>query len=1545
MAQNEINIKVKISDDGSLSLVSQKAEQAAKSTERLTKSRSSYNKGEKGVAGATSNSTKAFSKMQQTMGSGSSGLVAAYATLAANVFALTAAFGVLRRAAAFEQLTAGLNEVGASAGRNLPFTAKKLQEITDGAISAEQALRATAVASSAGFSTVQLEKLTKVAKGASIALGRDMGDALDRLVRGTAKLEPEILDELGIIVRLDDATREYAATLDKTAAELTTFERQQAFLNATTEQGLKKFGGIADALDANPYDQLAASFANLAQAGLELANKVLVPIVDVLAQSPGALLGVLILFTRSIASNLLPSIGAIAIKYREVGAEASKAFKASSKVINREFLAQQKSVGNLAASIKVLPPSIQKMVPAFKAGTLSTKEINIAVVNLKKSEALRAVALQRYSGEALAAKELELAAIRQLRVETEALQAAESKRLVAGAAGSAAAAQSRSGRRAGGVFDKIAGAGAIGGFVAALKGTKLEFKDTMKTFQKEGKVLGSTAAKANLAKNGLRGLGLAARFAGSAFLNAIPGIGMFIFIASTLASFIPDEWIEFFTRSNKVVDEATERFDNFGKVASKLDQYLAGDRTAVEAGNATLKTRIGLMRELSGTINQVIENSESEAEARDNVALATQRFFTSLVKSDQLDTIGKEGVRVVTDIINAMNAGKDTGTAQQLVENFVKPLSSVDSSIDGVGGAISEVKTAFSDLGRSARGPMADTIQRLRALDNEAKKASESVEGLATGIADADLKDLMEIGKKLLIVTGSMPELQDVAGVLADEIEKLDISYIKAVEKAKELTQQSKEVGKVAKNNAFAAGLQVDLQNQSLDQELVALDAREKTAQFMDEGLKKTRELADIAAQRSRLEAKRVTDEEKSLTVVTAIVAARRRNLSIAQKLASLQQSTLDLEMRAAKATKSQEVGRALTPEEDLAIEENFLSRKLAMEDKALSNRLEATRLDFMLLAKQIEFEQARIKDLKAIHGDTSPSAVDSVSPINISNVRSEMEGLLKSSAEFNKIIMTGAADAKIRANEERRARLEVDQGMASVEALRAAGQERIANTKEQVIVNRQIRDLEREIYNLTRDRQGDSTTALEKEVKLTALIAKRKDLQRRQLQQTPAEQQAVQLEQARIALLRERGIIQKAISAQEALNNEQIKILQTELDAEVTTLERKLEIEREIAALKQSNVGLSQESIGIAGDTAVRMGAPEGMTGAITGVAQDMADPEGVMNQGTTSEKFAFLKEQTEGFMSDLAQLSPEGALMSAIGQGALQMGEAFSLAFEEMSNGGLTVQTAMQAVGATISAIGAMQQAKANQAVSAIDKEIAAEKKKDGKSKESIAKIKALEAKKDKIKRKAFEQDKKMKMAGVIMGTAQAIMNAMATTPFPGNIAMAAMAAAMGAAQLAAISSTSYQGGGSSPDAGASAPTQINVGERRTTTDLAKSQGAGGEIAYFRGAKGIGGPENFRPAASGMKYRANGGNTAFMVGEQGPEMFVPERPGTIVPSDETSQLGAPINANINITALDADGVEDILMNQRGNIIGMLRDAANANGETFLESISIQEY
>ena len=199
---------------------------------------------------------------------------------------------------------------------------------------------------------------------------------------------------------------------------------------------------------------------------------------------------------------------------------------------------------------------------------------------------------------------------------------------------------------------------------------------------------------------------------------------------------------------------------------------------------------------------------------------------------------------------------------------------------------------------------------------------------------------------------------------------------------------------------------------------------------------------------------------------------------------------------------------------------------------------------------------------------------------------------------------------------------------------------------------------------------------------------------------------------------------------------------------------------------------------------------------------------------------------------------------------------------------------------------------------------------------------------------------------MAQVVIATAMGAMQAYAAAqiipppagPIIGAI-MAGLVVAMGAKQLSMIASSSYQGGGSVGGA-PSGPGSISVGERRNTVDLARSQSASGELAFFRGERGIGGPENFRPAFTGYKNRHYGGNTGFMVGEQGPELFVPDRPGTIVPADDTTQMGGALTANINITALDASGVEEVLTEQQGNIIGMIREAANSYGKDFLEEV-----
>ncbi len=292
-----------------------------------------------------------------------------------------------------------------------------------------------------------------------------------------------------------------------------------------------------------------------------------------------------------------------------------------------------------------------------------------------------------------------------------------------------------------------------------------------------------------------------------------------------------------------------------------------------------------------------------------------------------------------------------------------------------------------------------------------------------------------------------------------------------------------------------------------------------------------------------------------------------------------------------------------------------------------------------------------------------------------------------------------------------------------------------------------------------------------------------------------------------------------------------------------------------------------------------------------------------------------------------------------------AMESGTSF---WEAMSPGEKmkSVAAGMGAIASSIGALSSVMAAASSNRVAGIDAEIAAEKKRDGKSAQSVAKLKALEQKKDKEKRKAFEINKKLMMAQIIASTAAGVMGAWAIHTMyeaPFAAVVAGIIAAMGVAQLAVVSGLSYGGGGSM--GGSTGPKSISVGERSKSSDLSKSQSARGELAYFRGDRGIGGAENFRSAFTGVKHRASGGNTGYIVGEQGPELFMPDRPGTIVPSDDVSVAGGATNVTFSINAIDAAGVEDVLIQQQGNIISMLRQAANSYGEEFMEDIDETTY
>jgi hypothetical protein len=246
------SVDFKVTASG-LNKVEKDAKKAGKSFNQLDKNASSADRAGKGVAQMSSNVTKNFSKMSQGI---TGGLVPAYATLAAQLFAIDALFRFLKDAADFRVLMEGQEAFAATTGRAMKTIAREIQAATAAQITFKEASQAAAIGLAAGLSPGQLKELGESAKIVSIALGRDVTDSFNRLVRGVTKAEPELLDELGIILRLEEASIRYASALGLNKNQLTTFQKSQAVANEVLRQSEERYGAIAEMLGDDSVNQL-----------------------------------------------------------------------------------------------------------------------------------------------------------------------------------------------------------------------------------------------------------------------------------------------------------------------------------------------------------------------------------------------------------------------------------------------------------------------------------------------------------------------------------------------------------------------------------------------------------------------------------------------------------------------------------------------------------------------------------------------------------------------------------------------------------------------------------------------------------------------------------------------------------------------------------------------------------------------------------------------------------------------------------------------------------------------------------------------------------------------------------------------------------------------------------------------------------------------------------------------------------------------------------------------------------------------------------------
>lgn len=251
-----------VDDKGTLKKTGREAKQAGKGVKELGKETDKTTYATKKGTIQTANSTKNFANMARGV---TGGIVPAYATLAAQIFALGAAFRFLSEAADYRMLKEGQIAFGMATGVAYASLTKRIIEATDAQITFKDAAQAVAIGTAAGLSPSQLERLGAAAKQVSIALGRDLVDSFNRLIRGTTKAEPELLDELGIILRLEIATKKYAAALGKSKEELSTFEKTQAVTNEVLGQAEDKYSKINAIMDpsTNAFNKFAKSFDDL----------------------------------------------------------------------------------------------------------------------------------------------------------------------------------------------------------------------------------------------------------------------------------------------------------------------------------------------------------------------------------------------------------------------------------------------------------------------------------------------------------------------------------------------------------------------------------------------------------------------------------------------------------------------------------------------------------------------------------------------------------------------------------------------------------------------------------------------------------------------------------------------------------------------------------------------------------------------------------------------------------------------------------------------------------------------------------------------------------------------------------------------------------------------------------------------------------------------------------------------------------------------------------------------------------------------------------
>ena len=157
--------------------------------------------------------------------------------LLAGAYSLKKAFDFTTETTRFYQSFQAFESMVQSMGRDAAAEFERLKEAAGGLIDNESLIEAANRAMSLGIPIQNLADLMLIARAKARDMGITITQAFNDIVTGVGRASPMIIDNLGITLKIGEATEEYAKSIGKSVKELTSQEQKLAILRAVLKSG------------------------------------------------------------------------------------------------------------------------------------------------------------------------------------------------------------------------------------------------------------------------------------------------------------------------------------------------------------------------------------------------------------------------------------------------------------------------------------------------------------------------------------------------------------------------------------------------------------------------------------------------------------------------------------------------------------------------------------------------------------------------------------------------------------------------------------------------------------------------------------------------------------------------------------------------------------------------------------------------------------------------------------------------------------------------------------------------------------------------------------------------------------------------------------------------------------------------------------------------------------------------------------------------------------------------------------------------------------